>query len=296
VAIPTPASVEFSPRGERGKILIRLLSTFGDYLACERLQEETWGRGFRGLVPSSILLVSQKIGGIAAGAFDMDTSLIGFVFGMAGYREGKPIHWSDMLAVHPGWRDAGIGTQLKLFQREEARKRGAGEICWSFDPLVAKNAHVNLVRLGAAIAEYVPDMYPDMESDLHRDIGMDRCIAVWQTASPPPDNAGPATRAGFSGFEENVPVVNTSADRNGVRLPVVGPLPDVQKILIEVPGDIHAVRLSSGLTAGRWRESTRHAFLYYLERGYRVASFGTGSGGNRFFYLLTSTPSAEAVR
>jgi chorismate synthase len=269
---------------------------FEDYLACERLQEETWGRGFRGLVASSTLLVCQKIGGIAAGAFDMNGTLIGFVFGMAGYREGKPIQWSDMLAVHPEWRDAGIGTQLKLFQREEARKCGASEICWSFDPLVAKNAHVNLVRLGAAIAEYVPDMYPDMESDLHRDIGMDRFIAVWQTANPLPDNAGPATRAGFSGFEENIPVVNTFADRDGVRNPVVRPLPDVQKILIEVPEDIHAVLRFSGVTAGRWRASTRHAFLYYLQRGYRVASFGTGSGGKRFFYLLTSTPSSEAVR
>ena len=97
---------EFYPRGERGKVLIRRFSTFEDYLACERLQVDIRGKGFHGLVPSSILLVSQEIGGIAAGAFDGKGTLIGFVFGMAGYGEGKPIHWSDMLAVNPGWRDS----------------------------------------------------------------------------------------------------------------------------------------------------------------------------------------------
>jgi len=283
---------EFYPRGERGKVLIRRFSTFEDYLACERLQEDTWGKGFHGLVPSSILLVSQKIGGIAAGAFDGKGTLIGFVFGMAGFREGKPIHWSDMLAVNPGWRDSGIGTQLKLFQREEAKKLGIGEMYWSFDPLVARNAHLNLARLGAAITAYVPDMYPDMSSELHRDLGMDRCIAVWQTASSPvkdPLSAGSLNVGG------NVPVVNTFPDQEGSSVPVVRSLPDAPGIFIEVPRDIYAVRQLSEDTARRWRESTRHAFLHYLDRGYRVTSFGQAHPGNRFFYLLTSTSLAEAA-
>ena len=295
MSIPPSEAVEFCPRGTRGKILIRRLSTFEDYLACERLQEETWGRGFRGLVSSSTLLVCQKIGGIAAGAFDRKGLLIGFVFGMAGYRDGKPIHWSDMLAVNPEWRDAGIGTQLKLFQRDEARKLGIGEITWSFDPLVAKNAHLNLGRLGAVIVEYVPDMYPDMASDLHRDLGMDRCIAVWQTAPPQQENSDSGGSHTPIEIGENLPVVNTLPDQKGTNVPLVRPLPDAPRILIEVPEDIHAVRQSSEDTARRWRESTRHAFLHYLGRGYRVVSFGPGPRGNRFFYLLASPPEAKVA-
>jgi predicted GNAT superfamily acetyltransferase len=282
---------EFCPRGERGKVLIRQFSTFEDYLACERMQEDTWGKGFHGLVPSSILLVSQKIGGIAAGAFDAKGSLIGFVFGMVGYREGKRIHWSDMLAVDPGWRDSGIGTQLKLFQREEAKELGIGEMYWSFDPLVARNAHLNLARLGAAITAYVPDMYPDMSSELHRDLGMDRCIAVWQTTAPAVKDP---LSSGTIEVGENDPVVNTFSAGGGASVPVVRSLPDAPRILIEVPRDIFAVRQLSEDTARRWRESTRHAFVYYLDRGYRVTAFVPAPPGNRFFYLLASTSSAEA--
>ena len=90
---------------------IRDLASSEDYGACLALQYETWGNAFREAVPPSILLVSQKLGGVAAGAFDRRGRLLGFVFGMTGVRGGEITHWSDMLAVRPDAQNSGIGRR-----------------------------------------------------------------------------------------------------------------------------------------------------------------------------------------
>ena len=87
---------------------IRPLETPEDYRACVALQEETWGSGFAERVPSSLLKVSQRLGGVAAGAWDENGRMLGFVFGMTGIEHGKPVHWSDMLAVRSEIRDGGL--------------------------------------------------------------------------------------------------------------------------------------------------------------------------------------------
>ena len=53
----------------------------------------------------------------------------------------------------------------------------------TYDPLVARNAHLNINVFGARIAEYVEDMYGETESPLHQGIGTDRFIvfAVFAT-------------------------------------------------------------------------------------------------------------------
>jgi predicted GNAT superfamily acetyltransferase len=269
-------------------ITVRRLESLAEYSACVRLQEETWGKGFPDLVPTSILLVTQKIGGIVAGAFDEHGAMVGFVFGMAGYKNGRPIHWSDMLAVVPSWRNAGVGTRLKLFQRAEVLKLGVEEVYWTFDPLVARNGRLNLVRLGAEIDAYVPDMYLPGMGDLHRDLGMDRCIAVWRITSPRVEAVASGLPLPEISFDPAVPSVNPG------RIPQAGSsalqesLPDSDRVYLEVPPDIHAVRDSSPSEAQRWRESTRQAFLRYLGRGYRVLSFVTDSAAGRCYYLLRS--------
>jgi predicted GNAT superfamily acetyltransferase len=114
------------PSGAAGKtFLVRRLRTLDDYHGCVRLQKLVWGEHWPDLTPSSILLVAEKIGGIVAGAFNDQGAMVGFVFAMAGYREGERILWSDLLAVDPTWRSRGIGTRLKLFQREEALQLGS---------------------------------------------------------------------------------------------------------------------------------------------------------------------------
>src|SRR6201999_2681869 len=115
-------------------------------------------------------------------------------FGLTGVRGGRLVHWSHMLAVAPGARDLGLGTRLKLFQRDLLRELGVLSVLWTYDPLEARNAHLNLNRLGAEVVEYVEDMYAgEMGSDLAEGIGTDRFIVDWRIdGEPGGGKAGPA--------------------------------------------------------------------------------------------------------
>src|SRR5688500_7340596 len=98
-----------SGRSEPGvSVEVRHLSTDSDYAQAVELQNETWGQGFHGVVPPAILKVTQRVGGISAGAFDATGGMLGFLYGMSGVEDGRFIHWSHMLAVRLDSRDLGI--------------------------------------------------------------------------------------------------------------------------------------------------------------------------------------------
>jgi len=86
-----------------------------------------------------------------------------------------------MLAVRET-RGHRLGVKLKLYQRELLLQQGVDTARWSFDPLVAKNAHINLNRLGAVVVEHVENMYGDSNSTLHAGLGTDRFVAEWRLA------------------------------------------------------------------------------------------------------------------
>jgi hypothetical protein len=77
---------------------IRDLVTREEFRACVELQELTWGSAFSERVPSAILGIAARMGGVVAGSVLPDGSLAGFVFGLTGLEDGVPTHWSDMLA------------------------------------------------------------------------------------------------------------------------------------------------------------------------------------------------------
>jgi predicted GNAT superfamily acetyltransferase len=118
---------------------VRSLDSLPELEACFRLQEEVWGRGFREAAAVSILKVSQRLGGVVGDALDESGQLVGFVFGLTGMEDGRPVHWSHMLAVRPGLRDGGLGRRLKAWQRDRCRALGVRRMYWTFDPLVARN-------------------------------------------------------------------------------------------------------------------------------------------------------------
>ena len=269
-------------------IEIRQLSGNEEYLACVRLQEETWGENFAERVPASILMVNQKIGGVSAGAFDEHGRLVGFVFGMTGIKDGKPVHWSDMLAVRPEYRDQGLGRRLKLFQRDYVLALGVETIYWTYDPLVARNAHLNLNKLGADIEEYVENMYPSEDSVLHRGLGMDRFIVAWHIRSEKVRRALEGKPVFSLQNPESFPVVNTRMSETGLPEPLadIPAFPDDRIVRVEIPEDIHHAKDLFPEAGRLWRKCTRDSFLHYFQNGYRVAGYYRDASSHRCFYVL----------
>ncbi len=250
-------------------LTLRPLEGAAEFAACVSLQEHTWGPGFAERVPESILRIAQETGGIASGAFDADGRLIGFVFGITGWVDGAPIHWSDMLAVVPDERNRGIGIELKLHQRNVLLERGVTTVAWTFDPLEARNAHLNLSRLGAVAQEYRRDAYTGSDSPLHAGIGTDRLVARWLLDSPRVAGRTSGSTAPPSHADiESVPLLNPSlpGDLPACAAPVT--LPDVPAIRIAVPADIQMLRDRDVRLAQRWRANTRASFEAAFEAGF----------------------------
>ncbi len=272
---------------ERGEIVLRPLHSAEDFDRCVALQKETWGEDFTEVVPPSLLMVSQKLGGVAVGAFDPAGRLLGFVFGMTGVEGGRMIHWSDMLAVRPECRGAGLGRQLKLTQRERLLELGVGVMRWSCDPLEAANAHLNINRLGARPIEYLENMYGETTgSTRHAGIGTDRFIVEWDLTGERVQAAIAERRSIDPAIAAGVPVVNTSA---GTGDPLTGSfdLPDLPSIRVEIPADIQGTKTADPQAARAWRACTRHTFRHYLEAGYAIEGFLTDALSGRCFYFLS---------
>ncbi|HEX2717849.1 MAG TPA: hypothetical protein VHM67_09235 [Gemmatimonadaceae bacterium] len=258
---------------------IRPLTTDNELKQCVDLQREIWGADFDDIVPPSILKVAQKIGGVAAGAFDERGEMLGFVFGMAGVREGKIIHWSDMLAVRAASRDSGVGRRLKEFQRQAARAAGATTMYWTYDPLVARNAHLNFNRLGTTVDEYIEDMYGASESDLHRGFGTDRFVVAWPLDREP-DRGPEPTEA-----ERSAPVINGEMVDGRSALAVTGG-GELRVARVAIPSDIVKVRDESTERAAQWRASTRAAFRWALHHGWRPVRVYADPGRALSYYVL----------
>jgi|CXWL01.1.fsa_nt_gi predicted GNAT superfamily acetyltransferase len=269
---------------ETSDIALRELDSPSDYQACLELQRATWGDAFEDAVPPIILRLSRKLGGVAAGAFAPGGELLGFVFGMTGLYQGELGHWSHLLAVRRDQRDQRLGYRLKLYQRELLLALGVRRMFWTFDPLVARNANLNLNRLGARVDSYHRDYYGTGENSvLFAGLGTDRFIVRWQL-----DSAWTAARlAGqppeFPRGSEEAPIVGLGS----VAQPGGGP------VRIEIPADIHAEELAHPGAGARWRASSRAAFEAHLGAGYQIIGLLRGDGAEtRRFYVLCS-PSSE---
>ena len=270
----------------KDEVTSRPLESHDDYQQCVALQYEIWGDDFGESAPPSILMVTQKVGGVAAGAFDRDGKLLGFVFGISGVRGGRLAHWSDMLGVREEARDLGLGRRLKAYQREQLLELGIPVAYWTYDPLEARNAHVNINRLGALPIEYVPDMYGEIvRSSLLSGLSTDRFVVVWDLDHPRVAAAIAGATPEPPTAASKAPPVNTVWE-NGAPVPCEIELADAAIVRVEIPREIHDVKRKSMELARAWRSTTRRAFIHYVSLGYTVTGFQADPGSGRCFYFL----------
>ena len=161
-------------------ITYRDLRGMDEFKAAHAMQHVVWGDDDLA-DPPDLMMVIQDEGGIVAGAFDGDR-LLGYVFGFPT-RDGHVQH-SHRLAVLPEQRGAGIGAGLKTYQRDWCRARGIGIIRWTYDPLLARNANLNIHRLGAIGARYHVNRY-GLDGSYNGGVETDRLDAEWHVEGRP---------------------------------------------------------------------------------------------------------------
>ncbi len=272
--------------GSPGEFVFRTFASSADYDQGVVLQKETWGRDFTECVPASILQISQKVGGVAAGAFDKDDRLIGFIYGLSGLREDRPAHWSHMLAVRPEYRGTGIGTKLKKMQRDLLLAADIDVAYWTFDPLVSGNAHFNINLLGARPIEYVANMYGDNTgSELHSGLGTDRLVVEWNLSDTRVADIlrGEAVATGPLAGSDAI----TDAEAPGAATNGAGTLPTPPLVRVAIPLDIQSVKQADLDRAVTWRAVTRQALLFSLEHGYGIAGYQRDETTDRGYYYLS---------
>jgi predicted GNAT superfamily acetyltransferase len=164
---------------------IEELSTHEQLRDAVALQKAIWGWDDADLLPFRMFVVATKIGGQALGVY-REGRMIAFCVSIPGVKpDGQVYLHSHMLGVLAEYRNAGIGRQLKLRQRDDALTRGIDLIEWTFDPLELKNAYFNIERLGVIVRRYVRNQYGISTSRLHGGIPTDRCVAEWWIRKPP---------------------------------------------------------------------------------------------------------------
>jgi predicted GNAT superfamily acetyltransferase len=276
-------------------INIRPLHTIAEFREVIALEQKIWGAAVpEDAVGIPLFVATVKRGAILLGAYD-GARLLGFVYSFPALKDGRPMQWSHMLGVRPESRTWGIGRALKLEQRRVSLAMGIDLMEWTFDPLVAVNAHLNLRRLGAVAGDYVLNVYGDSTSPLHKGAPTDRFIAQWWMRSPRVEAAiGEAPAPGIANSGGGVPLVNEverrgdslvctgfELDRREARLAVTIP-PRFTEMLVRQPDAAHA-----------WRMASREIFSTYLSHGYRVIDFSFAPWAGWGTYLLEAGPSFD---
>jgi predicted GNAT superfamily acetyltransferase len=228
---------------------IRVCNSLEDYEQCMELQRAVWHLEDIDITPLRIYVISQNAGGFTLGAFSPEGKLVGFLHTLPAVGENREMsYYSHMLAVIPELQNSGLGSELKLRQRERAIENKIRYIVWTFDPLQSRNANLNINKLGCIVRRYKVNFYGRLGSVFDADVESDRLMAEWWVISP-----------------------RVEAAIAGERPPVPEGAP-----FVEVPYNIGEVR-SRDLEEGKhWRYKTREEFQNMLGRGLVCTAFERG--------------------
>ena len=227
------------------EIKIKPLITIEDQDLGRAVFDHTWAKDAGTEITPNLLQAMVHSGAYLSGAF-VGADCVGAAFAFPATTGGLHLH-SHMTAVIENNRDKGIGFLLKIDQWHWAKKNNYKEITWTFDPLVKRNAKLNLLKLGADVSAYYPNFYGDMPDALNAGDESDRLLASWKV-----EGDAPMSR-------QEIIFVESS------------------DILIEIPEDIVAIRESDLAENLRWRHKVREQFTGALDKGGQVIGFSANS-------------------
>ncbi|GGK28569.1 acyl-CoA N-acyltransferase [Deinococcus malanensis] len=255
------------------RFVIRDVSDPWAFRDLEDVQVAAWGYHDREVTPGTLFRVSAVTGGIVLAAYPdggPDAQVpVGLAYGFPAVNAHEQWHHSHLLAIRPQWRGTGMAVALKQAQRERALAQGLSRMTWTFDPLVARNARLNLGKLGARATQYLPDWYA-LEDNRTTAFPADRFLIEWDLNSPGVGHAAP---------EPQDPRV----------LEEVGGQPRLRdqpatavQVLAEVPVQSETLERSTRLA---WRLALRECVTSHMARGYTVTDLAREA--DRAFYVLT---------
>jgi len=233
-------------------VTIRPLTDPSEFQECVELQRKAFALADVHILPVRVFVVLAHIGGLTLGAFDGER-MVAFLNAIPGHRNNSLYWHSHMMAVAPDQWNQGIGSKLKLAQREHALQRGIRLIEWTFEPLKSKNAHLNIVKLGAVIRRYCPKHYGDSMAG-PTSLDSDRVIAEWWIDRPRPAMEGEIRR-------------------------------------IAIPSDIQSLQKQSIESARDIQQRVREAFLRNLAEGFFVAGFERGDEWSQYLFVREANDS-----
>jgi predicted GNAT superfamily acetyltransferase len=271
------------------RIIFRDINDIKEMRAVEDLQIRAWGDDARDVVPLNQLAGARHVGGSLIGAFEGEM-LAGFVYGFYGHVNGRLVHHSHMLAVHPEYRNQDLAFQLKLAQREHVLRDGLTDrMTWTFDPLQSLNAYFNFAKLGVVSDTYKVNVYGDAGSSfLHRN-GTDRLFVTWLLNSRRVSErifSKPAALGSVEIFPKStVPLIRCSESGTPERTPGEERLSRSESALLEIPADISLIERSDFSKAAEWRAETRKVFSETLTAGFVVVDFRRKDEGTGVYLL-----------
>ncbi|GAA1701375.1 hypothetical protein GCM10009808_19140 [Microbacterium sediminicola] len=223
---------------------IEPLETVEQVFTASEVLSEVWG-GDRTGMPGNLLRALAHSGNYAVGLYS-EERMVGASVAFFAEPAARSMH-SHITGVLAAHRSGGLGRMLKQHQREWALLRGVGTITWTFDPLVARNAHFNLRSLGARATDYLENHYGEMDDAVNRGDETDRLMVSWALAAPP------------------------------------APLPTDAEVVtvVSVPRDIESLRRADPAAAQEWRLRVREGLTGGLSEGLRIGGFDAPRG-----YLL----------
>ena len=226
-------------------IQVRKLDNLQDQDSARKIFDITWSMDAGTEITPNLLQAMVHSGSYLSGAF-IENKIVGAAFAFPATNDGLHLH-SHMTAVLDEYRDKGVGYALKIDQWNWAKKNSYSKLSWTFDPLVRRNAKLNIVKLGVDISAYHPNFYGEMPDALNAGDESDRLMVSWRT-----DVDAPKARELITN-------------------------PKSSDILIEIPEDIVAIRSKNQSESMKWRRQVREQFMAAFEKNGKVIGFSANN-------------------